>query len=392
MQTIEDMQASVVGSIHRELAMRQLSQQARSQEAVHDAPVTTVTADVNAEAAVAGSERAGLDKSPGATIDTPLTTVTNAEAAVADSVRADLLSSVAANGTAALEPAQLSVANSMTPLIRITFADELGIGQPDPAIELVPSPQIDLVCFRIWIELYFANTFSIPAFQPVEPRMSASMQLANQYSAADALLSPSMQPSLVDPMMTSTPSRGTRSMLARELFAAKSPLPQPMLAALSPMPVVPTTMSPLPPARAARSTLPPVRLVARLSLPPVTAPIGTRSTADKAMDDAQQRSVLQPIDIELAGPTTAPQLMFGNAVSTCGGGDEQWQRSSVKRVCRALRSAEVPLRAGSLIRRSIRLRQSSSANGDEPIDEANVSARQAFHTICSKYIAVYFHY
>lgn len=143
MRTIEDMQTSVVDSIHRELAMRQLTQQARCQETVVDGPVSIVTTNANAEAAPADflcAEEAVLDARV-----TTVTSDANANTAVADSVRAGLCSSAAANGTTAFEPAQLSVANSMTPLICITFADDMSLGQLEPSLVLVPSPQLDVV-------------------------------------------------------------------------------------------------------------------------------------------------------------------------------------------------------------------------------------------------------
>lgn len=189
-----------------------------------------------------------------------------------------------------------------------------------------------------------------------------------------------MRQSHIAPMFTSTPARRTRALMAQELFAEQSPPPLAIPSALSPLP-------PVPPVPVVLSPQPPVP-AALVPLSPEPVPVARRLMLENAIDNVRQCSVLLPIDIALVVPKSAPQLMFGTA-QPCDSG-QKWQRSSAKQVCLALRSAEVPLRAASLLRRSARLsrRQSSPVNSEGTTDELDVSARQAFHTICSELFVV----
>lgn len=89
--TLAQIQASVVGSIHQELAMRQASQQAPSQEPVIDA----------------------------------VTSAANIDVAGANDVRANV-------GTAEMQP----------PIIRISLADEVSVDMLQPSHEMLPPPPI----------------------------------------------------------------------------------------------------------------------------------------------------------------------------------------------------------------------------------------------------------
>lgn len=181
-------------------------------------------------------------------------------------------------------------------------------------------------------------------------------------------------------------------------------VPMPNVSDAFPMPLRPTTPPPHPPAalldtttiNQAQPPLSPMVLLCPLSqqlmstplpVPPQRepSPVGDSNAAQRAQRSGNvDNGTLQYAEVLLQVPDTPMRMLYTKRCSVSlesmaddRRAEEQATRTSASRLVRAMRSSNVPLRAGPLLR-------SVTASRTAELPTNSVSVRQAFQTICSR--------